>query len=99
MGRVGLNALDTEVSRLVDGLARIIVAITGGVFLLVSMIIMTFATDAHMRLIIASVAVLWCAVSIALGSKVTNQELIAATAAYSAVLVVYVGTTSGASGH
>jgi VIT1/CCC1 family predicted Fe2+/Mn2+ transporter len=99
MGRVGLNALDTEVSRLVDGLARIIVAITGGVFLLVPMIIMTFATDAHMRLVVVSVAMLWFAVSVPLVSKATNQELIAATAAYSAVLVVYVGTTSGASGH
>jgi VIT1/CCC1 family predicted Fe2+/Mn2+ transporter len=88
-----------KVSPLVDGLARIIVAITGGVFLLVPMVIMTWATDAHMRLIIVSVAVLWFAISVALVSKATNQELIGATAAYSAVLVVYVGTTSGSSGH
>jgi VIT1/CCC1 family predicted Fe2+/Mn2+ transporter len=87
-----------KVSPLVDGLARIIVAITGGVFLLVPMVIMTWATDAHMRLIIVSVAVLWFAISVALVSKATNQELIGATAAYSAVLVVYVGTTSGSSG-
>ncbi len=63
------------------------------------MIIMTFATDAHMRLVVVSVAVLRFAVSVALGSKATNQELIAATAACSAVLVVYVGTKSEASGH
>jgi VIT1/CCC1 family predicted Fe2+/Mn2+ transporter len=88
-----------KVSPLVDGLARIIVAITGGVFLLVPMIIMTWATDAHVRLIIVSIAVLWFAISVALVSKATNQELIGATAAYSAVLVVYVGTTSGSSGH
>lgn len=99
MGKVGLTVSHTEVSRLVNRLAWIIVAITGGVFLLVPMIIMTFATDAHMRLVVVSVAVLWFAVSVALVSKATNQELIAATAAYSAVLVVYVGTTSGASGH
>lgn len=99
MGKVGLTVSHTEVSRLVNRLAWIIVAITGGVFLLVPMIIMTFATNAHMRLVVLSVAVLWFAVSVALVSKATNQELIAATAAYSAVLVVYVGTTSGASGH
>ncbi len=99
MGKVGLTVSHTEVSRLVNRLAWIIVAITGGVFLLVPMIIMTFATDAHMRLVVVSVAVLWFAVSVALVSKATNQELIAATAAYSAVLVVYVGTTSRASGH
>jgi len=99
IGKVGLTVSHTEVSRLVNRLAWIIVAITGGVFLLVPMIIMTFATDAHMRLVVVSVAVLWFAVSVALVSKATNQELIAATAAYSAVLLVYVGTTSGASGH
>jgi len=88
-----------KVSLLVDRLARIIVAITGGVFLLVPMIIMTWVTDAHVRLIVVSVAVLWFAISVAVVSKATNQELIGATAAYSAVLVVYVGTTSGSSGH
>jgi VIT1/CCC1 family predicted Fe2+/Mn2+ transporter len=88
-----------KVSPIVDGLARIIVAITGGVFLLVPMVIMTWATDAHVKLIIVSVAVLWFAISVALVSNATNQELIGANMAYSAVLVVYVGTTSGSLGH
>jgi len=62
MGKVGVTVSHIELSRLVDGLAWIIVAITGGVFLLVPMILMTFATDTHMRLVIVSVAVLWFAV-------------------------------------
>jgi len=91
------DGLTAEVPWFVNGLARIIVAITGGVFLLVPMIIMTRATDVHMRLIVVSIAVLWFTVSVALCSTATNQELIAATAAYTAVLVVYVGTASGVS--
>lgn len=75
-----------EVLWLADGLARIVVAITGGVFLPVPMIGMTRATDVHMRLAVVSVAVLWFADSVALGSRATNQELVAATAAYSAVM-------------
>jgi hypothetical protein len=74
-----------------------VVAITGGIFLLIPMIIMTWVTNAHVRLIIVSVSVLWFAVSIAITSKATNQELIGATAAYTAVLVVYVGTTTSSS--
>jgi hypothetical protein len=81
----------------VDRLARIIVAITGGVFLLVPMIIMTFVNSTNYRLIIVSVAVIWFSVSLALATNATNQELLGATAAYSAVLVVYVGTASGSS--
>ncbi|KAF2669611.1 hypothetical protein BT63DRAFT_425287 [Microthyrium microscopicum] len=88
-----------QLSPIVDGFARIIVAITGGVFLLVPMIIMTWVTNAHIRLIIVSVAVLWFAISIAVTSKATNQELMGATAAYTAVLVVYIGTTSSSTGN
>lgn len=69
----------------------------GVVFLPVPMIIMTRATDVHMKLAVVSVAVLWFAVSDALGSRATNQALIAATAVYTAVLVVDVGTASGVS--
>jgi hypothetical protein len=87
-----------QLSPVVDGFARILVATTGGVFLLVPMIIMTWVTNVHIRLIIVSVSVLWFAISIALTSKATNQELITATAAYTAVLVVYVGTTSSSRG-
>ncbi|KAF4624509.1 hypothetical protein G7Y89_g13664 [Cudoniella acicularis] len=87
-----------QVSPFVDRLARVIVAITGGVFLLVPMIIMTFVQNAHLRLVVVSVAVVWFAVSVAVVSESSNQELIGATAAYTAVLVVYVGSTSGGSG-
>lgn len=125
----------------VDPLARIIVGITGGVFLLVPIIVMTFVGNPHWRLVVVSVAILWFAISVAVTSKVrvalfygipplkvshyfincqkakclslsartlegeaitnsistkaTNQELLGATAAYTAVLVVYVGSTSG----
>jgi uncharacterized RDD family membrane protein YckC len=78
----------------VEGLARIIIAITGGLFLLVPMILMTFITSPHYRLIIVSVAVLWFSISLGIVSHATNQELLGATAAYTAVLVVYVGAAS-----
>jgi hypothetical protein len=78
----------------VEGLARIIIAITGGVFLLVPMILMTFITSPHYRLIIVSVATLRFSISLGIVSHATNQELLGATAANTAVLVVYVGAAN-----
>jgi hypothetical protein len=78
----------------VEGLARALVAITRGVFLLIPMVLMTFITCPHYRLIIVSVPVLWFSTSLGVVSHATNQELLGATAAYTAVLVVYVGAAS-----
>jgi hypothetical protein len=59
------------------------------------MIVMTFVHESRWRLVIVSIAVVWFAISVALASQASNQELLGATAAYTAVLVVYVGSTSG----
>ena len=47
---------------------------------------------------VVRVALVWFAVSVAVVSESSNQELIGATAAYTVVLVVYVGSTSSGSG-
>ena len=78
----------------VERLARIIAAITGGVFLLVLMIIMTFVTSAYYLLILVSVAVLWVSISIVVVTHATNQELLGATATYTAVFIVCVRSAS-----
>jgi hypothetical protein len=77
-----------------DSLARLVIAFVGGLFLLVPMIIMTFVEDSHERLIIVVASVIVFSLAVALTSVASNQELVAATAGYTAVLVVYVGTTS-----
>ena len=60
------------------------------------MTVMTFLPDDNTKmtsLIVTIVAVVFFAVIVAVGSKATNQELLAATAAYTAVPVVFVGST------
>lgn len=83
------------ISSSTDTLARLIVGLVGCVFLLVPMTVMTFLPDGNMKLsslIVTIVAVVLFAMSIALGTKASNQELLTATAAYTAVLVVFVGS-------
>jgi hypothetical protein len=78
-----------------DTLARLIVGLIGCVLLLVPMTIMAFLPDGNIKLsslIVTIVAVILFAMSIALGSKATSQEFLAATAAYTAVLIVFVGS-------
>ena len=87
----------TKMAKTVQGLVRVLTSITGGLFLLAPIIIMTFVKPTKYRLIIVSISVLLFAIAIALMSKAAPQELLAATAAYSAVLVVYIGSASGSS--
>lgn len=73
------------------------------------MIIMIFAKSVNVNLIVTSVFVLFFGLILALGSKASNQEILAATAGkchaisrylglphltgYAAVLVVFIGTS------
>jgi VIT1/CCC1 family predicted Fe2+/Mn2+ transporter len=87
-----------EVSPLVDKFVRFSVAITGGLFLVVPMLIMTLGGQSQNKsLITVSVAVFWFVLSLAFGIRVSNAETLVATATYAAVLVVFVGTSSSGS--
>ncbi|KAK0512871.1 hypothetical protein JMJ35_004888 [Cladonia borealis] len=82
------------VSSFVDTLARFIVAITGGLSLVVPMLVMRLDEHLKKSLITVSVAVLLFSALTSLMFKASNVETLAATAAYAAVLVVFVGTSS-----
>ncbi|KAK3645746.1 hypothetical protein LTR56_008933 [Elasticomyces elasticus] len=73
-------------------LVRFMVAFFGGASLLVPMIVMTFRTSRTARLVTVCVATLLFAYAIALLKPVNKQDILGATAAYAAVMVVYVGT-------
>ncbi|KAI8725569.1 hypothetical protein NCS52_00128300 [Fusarium sp. LHS14.1] len=67
-----------EVSKFVDRSARFLVAVTGGLFLVVPMMIMTLRPSDVKSLV-----------------AVSNIETLVSTATYAAVLVVFVGTSTG----
>ncbi|KAL2053190.1 hypothetical protein ABVK25_006515 [Lepraria finkii] len=83
-----------QLSPFVDKLARFIVAITGGLSLVVPMLIMRLRESLTKSLITVSVAVVLFAGLISLMFRASNVETLAATATYAAVLVVFVGTSS-----
>lgn len=84
-----------RVSRFVDRLVRFIIAITGGIFLVVPMIIMTLKPSETKSLVTASVAVVVFTLLLSFAVRVSNVETLISTATYAAVLVVFVGTSSG----
>lgn len=85
------NPAVKQISPTVDKLARLVVAVAGGAFLLAPMYGLTFMQTQRDKLITVGLFVLFFAVVVALASKATNQEVVGATAAYAAVLVVFVG--------
>lgn len=89
----GKRPMALHISSKVDTLARLLIAVVGCAFLIVPMVALAYATSLLLRQLLVVMFVLFFAVVLALGSKATNQELLVATAAYSAVLVVFVGRT------
>jgi VIT1/CCC1 family predicted Fe2+/Mn2+ transporter len=81
-----------------DKLASVLVAFVGGAFLLAPMYNLTYVQEQKYQLISVVLWVLFFAISLALSSKATNQELLGATAAYAAVLVVFVSQNPSATG-
>ena len=82
-----------KVFAFVDNLARFIVAITGGLSLVIPMLIMRLGETLAKSLTTVSVAVVLFSALTSLMFKASNVETLGAAAAYAAVLVVFVGTS------
>ncbi|PMD55039.1 uncharacterized protein K444DRAFT_696407 [Hyaloscypha bicolor E] len=79
-----------HISPSVDRFARIVMAVIGGVMLLVPMIDLSFVTSRTWSLITTSLFVLSFAFALAVFSNASNQEILAVAATYTAVLVVFI---------
>ena len=73
---------------------RLIAAVFGGLSLIVPMLIMAIRPSQVKTLVTSSVAVLLFAVGLAWKSTAKIETLLATTAAYAAVMVVFVGVNS-----
>lgn len=80
---------------IIDVLARQIVAFLGGICLVIPLIMTTFLASVGARFVIVCCCVLLFSFFIGIATKASNEDL-GATAAYTAVLVVFVGTSSTA---
>ncbi|KAL2864381.1 uncharacterized protein BJX67DRAFT_224098 [Aspergillus lucknowensis] len=83
------------VSTFVDRLARFLVALTGGVFLIVPTIIMTLRPSQTKSLVVVSITVLFFTFVLSFAVRVSNVETLVAAATYAAVMVVFLGATNG----
>ena len=93
-GRQSRNFVVLKATPIADTMARFVVAMLGGASLIVPVVLMTFLTTRNQHLIITSVFTVAFALGISFVSTASNQEVLAGTAAYAAVLVVFVGTSS-----
>jgi hypothetical protein len=84
-----------EISAFLDGLVRFLVATLGGLFLVGPMLIMAIHPSRNKSLITVSAAVFLFIAVLSFGVKVNNVEALVSTATYAAVLVVFVGTSTG----
>lgn len=81
--------------RRIDKIGQITFAVIGALALLVPLVILTFVKGVCYRLLIIVVSVLVVEVGLlSIFSEASNQDLLAASAAYTAVLVVFVGSSS-----
>ena len=82
------------VSPFVDKFARFIIVLTGGLSLVVPMLIMRLQQNSNKSLITTSVAVVLFSGVVSIVFRASNAETLSITAAYAAVLVVFVGTST-----
>jgi hypothetical protein len=79
------------ISPFVDRAARFIIAIAAGASLVVPMLIMLYNPSRTKSVVTVSISVILFSAVISLVMKATDTETVGATAAYAAVLVVFVG--------
>jgi ABC-type polysaccharide/polyol phosphate export permease len=79
----------------VDHLLRFTISFVGGAFVVIPMLIMSFNQSQTKSLIVISSAVVIFGLVVSLGIRVSSIETLVATATYAAVLVVFLGSTTG----
>jgi len=84
-----------EVSPFIDRLCRFMIAAVGGSFLVGPMLIMAINPSVTKSLVTASVSVLIFIAVLTFVIKPANVEALVSTATYAAVLVVFVGSSTG----
>ena len=85
-----LPALE-RISPSADKLAGFLVALVGGAFLVAPMVELTYVRTQKWQIVSVVLWVLVFSLAVAMTSKAKNVELLGATAAYAAVLVVFIG--------
>ena len=89
-----LRKTPLHVSKSVDKIAQFLLALVGGASLIVPMLIMSFHASKKKSLITVSVATFVFSFVLSMSLRLQNNDVLAATAAYAAVLVVFVGTST-----
>lgn len=102
-GNLGFRELDQQGRLLREQkkafTGRVAMALFGGVSLIVPMLVMTLHPSRNTSLITTSAATFVFAIALAVGATDTaGKDVLAATAAYAAVLVVFVGTSAPGNG-
>jgi hypothetical protein len=77
-------------ARMAEAAARFLIAVFAGSFLVVPLIVLSFQTSKANNLITVSICIVVFSLLVALLSKASNYETMAASAAYAAVLAVFV---------
>lgn len=80
-------------ARLADFLTRFIIAVLSGGLLVVPLIFLSKQTSSEAQLVLVSIFIVTFSLLVSLLSKASNQETMAASAAYAAVLVVFIANT------
>jgi hypothetical protein len=83
-----------QLSGIVDRLAQFILALIGGGSLIVPVLIMSSHASKTKSLITVSVVTFIFSLLLAMALRLGNHDVLAATAAYAAFLVVFVGTSA-----
>lgn len=74
--------------------ARLLLALSGGLFLLVPMLIMSRISEQRMRLLVTSLFVIIFSIFLSSLKMVSSLKILGGTAAYSAALVIFVGRSN-----
>ena len=75
---------------MIDITARLLVAIIGGLLVLIPMTVLSYITAFKWVLVVAYLFTICFSIALSTVSRASNDQIIAATAAYGAVLVVFV---------
>ncbi len=84
-------------TRLAEMITRFVVAMLAGAFLVVPLIVLSHQSSSETHLVTVSLCIVIFSLLVSLASKASNEQTMAASAGYAAVLVVFIANTSTSS--